>query len=642
MPNESVVRFTEEQFLHTTEPYDYLVQIESATERDHEVTVYKKFALKNCGISAGTFKDELRKAELRLAGGKTRTVAVTMTEFPEQPIKLCCPGYLCNETGIWVNAGLYGPVCVCPQPVMPIRRITNYDTGERKMEIAFRDKGKWQTMIVPRSVLAASNRIVQPLSERGVFVDSESAKALVTYFTRMDAANSDILPETHSATRLGWINQDKFLPYEDSLICDGALEYQQMYQSIHEHGDMQKWFELAGEVRRGQSLAARVALAASFASVLIKPLRKLPFFVHIWSDVSGTGKTVGVMLATSVWANPEEGAYWKNMNTTNVGIEATSGFLGSLPLCLDELCMKDGKGGYKGNLEEMVYQFCEGVGRTRGSRDGGLQRQKQWNCCAITTGETPLIKSTARAGAVNRVLEIDHDAPLFTDFARAADTMRDNYGFAGRMFVEALQQDGALDSVRKWQSDYFRDIVNSGRTTEKQAMVASIILAADRFAALKVFDDVYNLRVDDILPMTKTLDEVDTNKRAYDWLMSTIQSSKYLFEPGLDEKYIRDSLGKLDETSEEHTVACIHSAKFDELMIKAGYDPNAFKKWAKRRGLLKCAKNGEPTRAVRMNGIKEVARCVCVRMNALEDYEEHEGEHGGFTQVDLKKEEIPF
>lgn len=634
----SVVRFTEEQFLHTTEPYDYLAQIESATERDHEISVYKKFALRNCGISAGTFKDELRKAELRIAGDSAKAPATVMTEFPGQPETLRCPGYLCNETGIWVSAGLYGPVCVCPQPVMPIRRITNYDTGERKIEVAFRDKDKWQTMIVPRSVLAASNRIVQPLSERGVFVDSESAKALVTYFTRMEAANSDLLKETHSATRLGWIGKDRFLPYEDSLMFDGASEFRQMYQSIHSHGDRQAWMDLAEDVRKGHSLAARIVLAASFASVLIKPLRKLPFFVHLWSDVSGTGKTVGLMLAASVWADPnEESGYVKNMNATSVGIEATSGFLGSLPLCLDELCMKDSKNGYKGNLEDMVYQFCEGTGRTRGARDGGVQRQKQWNCCALSTGETPLVKTNARAGAVNRVLEVEHDAPLFDNPIKAADTVRDNYGFAGREFVEALQQDGAVEQVAAWQAEYYRELLDKASgTTEKQAMVASIILAADRFAALKVFNDVYNLRPEDLAPMTKTVDDVDTNKRAYEWLMSTIVANNARFEP-TDEHYNGPIWGKLDE-SEERTVACILVATFDSLLTDNGYDPKAFRKWAKARGLLRC-NAGKSSAPVRITGIKELARCVCVRMNALESDRKELSVQDGYTQVE---EDVPF
>lgn len=631
MADDNVVRFSEEQFLHTTEPYDYLVQIASATERDHEISVYKKFALKNCGISAGTFKEELRKAELRVAG-EGRQVSAVMTDFPDQPLALRCTGYLCNETGIWVSSGLYGPVCVCPQPIMPVRRITNYDTGEKKMEIAFRDKGVWQSMIVPRSVLAASNRIVQPLSERGVFVDSESAKALVTYFTRIDASNSDLLPESHSATRLGWISKHQFLPYESGLLFDGEAEYGQMYKSVHEHGDPSVWFDLAGEVRRSSNIVPRAMLAASFASVLIKPLRKLPFFVHVWSDASGTGKTVGLMFAASVWADPnEEASYVKNMNTTNVALELTSSFLGSLPLCLDELCLKD-SGGYKGSLEEMVYAFCEGTGRSRGARNGGTQRQRQWNCCAISTGETPLIKERARAGAVNRVLEIEFgEQPLFADNVRAAEIVRDNYGFAGKRFIDALLKDGALEQIAQYQKDYYRDMLMVDGVTDKQAGVISILLAADRFAAIHVFDDAYNLRVEDFAPLAKRKEDVDTNLRAYNWLMGTIAENNYAFEP-TDDHYVGKVWGKIDEIAGKVTV-CIIDTRFDELLTTAGFDPKAFRKWADRRGLLE--KDGKHlTKKVRLSGFTLPPRCVCIKTYLMDEPE--------YTQVDLRKEEIPF
>ena len=630
---ENVIQFSEEQFISSTEPYDYLVKIESATERDHEISVYKKFALKNCGISASTFRDELKKAELRLSGDSTRKPTDVMTEFPDQPIALRCNGYLCNETGIWVNSGMYGPVCVCPQPILPIRRIANYDTGERKVEIAFRDKGVWHNLIVPRAVLATANKIVQPLSERGVFVDSESAKALVTYFTRMDASNSDLLPETHSATRMGWIDRHQFLPYEPGLLFDGEAEYGQMYRSIHEHGDRQKWFDLAGDVRRGRNVVPRALLAASFASVLVKPLRKLPFFVHVWSDASGTGKTVGLMFAASVWADPnEEAAYVKNMNTTNVALEMCASFLGSLPLCLDELCLKD-SGGYKGSLEEMVYQFCEGTGRARGSRNGGTQRQRQWNCCAISTGETPLIKEKSRAGAVNRVLEIEFgEEPLFADNIHTAETVRDNYGFAGRMFVEALQQDGAIERVAEYQRQYYHQARELGQTTEKQAGIISLLLAADKFAAEKVFDDVYNLRIEDLAPIAKSADAVNTNLRAYEWLMGTVASNNARFEP-TDEHYNGPVWGKLDESGDQTTV-CIIASIFNDLMTNAGYDPKAFSKWARRNGVLETA-DGRLTKKVRLSGFSVPPWCVCVRMSRQES-------DGGLTPVRLEGDDLPF
>lgn len=635
---DEVVKFTEEQFLRTSEPYDYLVQIESPTERDHEISVYKKYALKNCGISASTFREELKKAELKLAGSGNKVNEI-MTEFPNQPLSLRCNGYLCNETGIWVNAGLYGPVCVCPQPIMPIRRITNYDTGERKVEIAFRDKGVWQSMIVPRSTLAAATRIVQPLSERGVFVDSESAKALVTYFTRMDASNSDLLPESHSATRMGWIDRSRFLPYESDLLFDGDAEFGQMYRSIREQGSKEAWFDLAGQVRRGKNIVPRVLLAASFASVLIKPLRKLPFFVHVWSDASGTGKTVGLMFAASVWADPnEEAGYVKNMNTTNVALELTSSFLGSLPLCLDELCLKD-SGGYKGSLEEMVYQFCEGVGRARGTRNGGTQRQRQWNCCAISTGETPLIKEKARAGAVNRVLEVEFgEEPLFADNIAAANTVRDNFGFAGKMFINALLQEGALDKISQYQREYYSKLLELTGITDKQAGVASILLAADKFAALKVFDDVYNLRVEDFSPIAKRKEDVDTNLRAYNWLMGTVAENNYMFQPTGD-NYNGKVWGKLNEIGDQTTI-CIINTRFDELMTSAGYDPKSFRKWAHRHGLLETS-DKRLDKKVRMSGYSVPQWCVCIKADAL-DEDKSAPDVQKYTQVELKKEEIPF
>lgn len=56
-------------------------------------------------------------------------------------------------------------------------------------------------------------------------------------------------------------------------------------------------------------------MAASFASVLLEPLGCLSFVFHLWGG-SGTGKTVGMMVAASVWGNPAEGALTRTLNST--------------------------------------------------------------------------------------------------------------------------------------------------------------------------------------------------------------------------------------------------------------------------------------------------------------------------------------
>ena len=86
-------------------------------------------------------------------------------------------------------------------------------------------------------------------------------------------------------------------------------------------------------------------LAASFASPILSLVGSLPFFVHLWGVDSGTGKTVGLMAAASVWGNPALGSYIQTFNATQVGHERTAAFLNHLPMCIDELQLtKDSHG----------------------------------------------------------------------------------------------------------------------------------------------------------------------------------------------------------------------------------------------------------------------------------------------------------
>ena len=643
---DKVVTYTIEDFTESTAIFDALAKIESDIKREAEASKLKKVA-RGFGISAKVFDCCLNEARIRTAGFDQNS-AVPVTAFTGQERKLACPGYICDDSGILLNGGgQYGPRRICYHPLMPSRQLVNYDTGEHKIEVSYRIGGKWNRLIVPRSTLAMATRIVKPLSEYGIAVDSENAKDIVTYFTRLLSANTD-LPQGHSASRMGWIDEHKFLPYESGLLFDGASSYRQIYDAIHEHGDKDVWFDLIRKVRAYRGcVSARVALAASFASALIKPLRAMPFFVHIWSDLSETGKTVAMLIGASVWAYPRlDGGYVQTMNNTNVGIEAAAGFLHSMPLCLDELCMKDSGKGYQGDIDRMIYNFCDGTGRTRGTREGGLQYQKKWNCCVISTGEAPIIKSFSRAGSINRVLEIDQDEKIFENdtFGSASevvDTITDNYGFAGRLFVEALQQDGAVQQVREWFAEYKTALKANSNATDKQIMNAAVVLTADRFAAEHVFHDTNNLRVDDFVRIMKSVGAVDTNRRAHEWLLGEIFENRYMFEKKtadgiepVDEKFKGKAWGAFDEVE---SVVYVGTNRFERIMSEAGYDPDSYKKWAVREGLVVPDRNGKSTVSVYIKDIKCTMRCICVK---LSDDSENNSAPDGFQEVN--PDDLPF
>lgn len=95
------------------------------------------------------------------------------------------------------------------------------------------------------------------------------------------------------------------------------------------------WLEHIRSLRRSGRMEVKFLLAAAFASVLLQPLGGLPFFVDLWGETEG-GKTVSLMVAASVWANPDESQYIGDFKSTDVALEAKADMLNNLPMLLDD------------------------------------------------------------------------------------------------------------------------------------------------------------------------------------------------------------------------------------------------------------------------------------------------------------------
>ena len=412
--------------------------------------------------------------------------------------------------------------------------------------------------------------------------------------------NYDLIPEVSSVGRLGWIDDYGFSPYAGDLVFDGEEEYRPRFESIRFRGDSQKWIECCKTVRAGKTkgaVIARIMLAASFASALVKPCNCLPFFVHLWGG-SETGKTVGLLLAASVWADPEIGKYIQTFNATDVSKELGAAFYNSLPLILDELqLVKDNRK----DFDRMIYQLSEGVGRTRGKKTGGLQKTPTWRNCVLTTGEHPIISPSSGAGAINRTLEIDcHDIHLFDDPKWVAVTLYNNYGFAGREFVERLMDDKAIEDARSLQAA-MQDDLKTDDTMDKQTASAALILAADRMIERQFFQDGILLQPSDIAPYLVSKQTVNQNARALQYIYDQVNINAGRFSPEIS------SNGEVWGDQDDQYIYIIKS-KFDQLLQDEGYNASAFIGWAKNQGILCCGTDGRPTKVKKILG--KSARCV--------------------------------
>lgn len=593
--NIIIPEYTAEDFRNSSEPYSFIQ--EQASDPFLQRQLLSKLKTMAASVGVRDFM-ALWKSYQQSLKRQNAEIIDNATDFPDQPIELQCRKYTCDFSGIKVRDVFGGESIICAHPILPISRLVNVDDGCERLELAYLKGSRWRTLIAEKSMLASSSGILQ-LAANGVYVNSDNAKALSTYLFDVEQWNYDIIPETKSVSRLGWVGEHGFSPYVDDLTFDGENNFKHIFNAVQSNGERQKWIDAMLAVRAEKGYG-RLFLAASFASVILEPCGLLPFFLHAWGGTE-TGKTVGLMIAASVWASPKMGDYITTFNSTLVGQEMMASFLNSMPMCIDELQIQSSAG--IRDFDKIIYQLTEGVGRTRGAKTGGLQKVNTWKCCFISNGESPISNANSGGGAVNRIIEFECAEKVYSDLVGLCGVINSNYGFAGREFVEYMQSEGAFDRVNELQKEFYRELLKSD-STDKQAASASAILAADSIVTELIFKDGNNLTVEDMAAIMTKKEEVNANTRALDYINEMIARNSIHFATNDFDELKYEVWGKNDYD-------CVYIIKsvFDREMANGGFNSSAFLAWAKRKGIVKCDAN-KRTKKARIAG--NAVNCVCI------------------------------
>lgn len=591
--NDVVKVYTKEEF-NTEEPYRFLFE-----HRDSGFTYMQLFNELNANAERVGFKRFSTMVKAYFSQheehrGGINSVVNNMTNFRDQPIELYTGDWIANDEGIVRRNDNQGMDVACVHPIIPVQRLVNIDDGTVRLKIMFRRDFKgWKEVIANKSMLFSAKE-VKKLADMDISVSDKNASYLVEYLQDIEDLNHNVIPESQSVSHLGWTSNGLFSPYMDNLEFDGLDNFRKVFESVHPCGDYEKWLEAARGVRKTDSVA-RIALAAGFASVIIRAIGKLNFILHLWGG-SGTGKTVAQLLSVSIWADPNDGAgYLQTFNGTPVGLEQLAGFVNNLPLVLDEFqLVKDKK-----SFEQTVYMLCEGVGRTRGAKTGGLQRTPIWKNCTITSGESPITHAASGGGAVNRIIEIECRNNLFDDVIDVLETIRANYGHAGKLFMAFMSTEPAKEKATALYKKFYQDLGTS--STEKQTMAAAIILTADALATEWIFCDGRGLTVEDIEPYLHTKEAVDVGARGYEYIHDFYVSNSAKFEANADPCF---------GSAAGDEVRFIKSV-FERVCDEGGYNPKALLSWLDQAGRLSKGKDNL-YKSAKVNG--KASRCACINM----------------------------
>ena len=617
-----IMLMTKDQLMEKS-TVELVLEAKSELEREQQINTYLDRCRQMRCLEAGR---KLIRAGQKDIKEQTKTLVVNnRTEFGYSVNELNCGMWIADMSGVKTFSDKGGYRLACYHPILITERLFNVDTKTEKVVLAYFRDNKWQTITVDKDVIASSSKIVK-LAAYGIAVTSEMAKNLVAYLA--DIENLNDIPILKSTSKLGWTETGDFLPYDSNIKFDDESRFREVFNSIRTVGSDEIWMDLCKKIRTNvRHYEPQVYMAASFASILVSKLGMLPFIVNLWGG-TGKGKTVAMMLACSIWANPGEGKYITDSYSTQNAFEARLDVQNHLPMFIDDMSKVSDR--FDGGYTDFIYLVCSGRGKDRSNIDLGLNKAKTWSNSILTNMERPLANETMKGGAINRILDIEMVGDnIFENGNMVANILRDNYGWGGYLFVTIVNSLG-IDYIADLRKDFEKLLKEEAQKQnslkeEKQILPMSILLTADKIATDYIFKDQIYLDIPTMVKMLKDVEDVSEGKRAYDSIMDYTRVFKNKF---IESDYAGENWGYI----KDGFVNIIPSI-MRKISLEQNFSIKAFCTWAKEHNVLR-SNNGKNQNVVKIND--KFQRFYSIKEGLIEAQIE---EQSGFEYT---QEEIPF
>lgn len=489
----------------------------------------------------------------------------------------------------------------------------NINTSAQKIELKFKNNFGWQTRIIERAKAIDKNKLKD---EANFGIDMSNPTGLSEYLNYMLINNEKIIPYKKAITHLGWIDYEKideetgqamiqkdFIPYDDNIVFDGGENFRNYYDAVKKpKGDYEIWRKNCEEFRK--NIAVRLAMDASFASPLLEITGSLPFVLLLYGK-TGKGKTVTLQVAASIWGDPANDRLVNSLDSTKNFVYRTMGFYHSIPCFFDELQL------YSGDKDKLAMTMCQGIDRGKADKIEGNKEKETWRNSSIISGEETISNSNSGGGTLNRLIEIDIDAEtngesLFKGCKYAEDIeeckyaseviAKNNYGFAGKIFIEYIKQMGK-NKIFKMYQERFNQLKKLNISEDKQISTMANILLADDIVNTFMFSE-QKLKEEDVKRFLFEKKEIDKSERAYDYFISKVAQNQSCFIKRNEKDTKNTNLENLTGKREfwgimtEYDITILRTI-FDEILENKNFPvKKTLKDWA-QKGYVELGSDGK-------------------------------------------------
>jgi len=369
--------------------------------------------------------------------------------------------------------------------------------------VALRQNGP-QNITLPLRATVTKDDMCKALSEQNIMASGGNDDRLYRYLRAcITHASENHLP-INVPTQFGWQKDDSFVC--DSKIMAPGTEIitplpglENIVRVTKPHGTLEGWKHTVNLLTKYKMHDILAIMSIGFGAPLMRFTSFNGLTFHLGSSESGTGKSLALEMAASIWGHPLH--YMVGKDTSGVAMQQRLGLLNSLPLICDEITQKN-----RLNFEwfpGFVFDMTDGKGKER--MDGNVNRERTnttyWSSLALVSSNTHVMdylssRKHSSQGEIMRLLELKMTTELDPppDLYDAIKNMLPyNYGIAGVMFARWLADNvGTAQMVVREIEDSLKERVQKAPNERfwigaVAACLAGAVLAGTGYANIVYF-----------------------------------------------------------------------------------------------------------------------------------------------------------
>jgi len=326
------------------------------------------------------------------------------------------------------------------------------NNGEHTVQLVAVRGAQSHQLTIPQRALVTKDETAKALASQNILASfgAGNDQNLFSYLRAAVAKMSLERPATKVPDNFGWQNDHSFVhagmiyrPNSEPISMP-MLGLENLVVNTQITGNLEAWLNVVNMLVAKELWEILAIMFASAGSPLMGFTGLNGLTLHCASKESGTGKTLALDCAASIWGHPTN--YRTGAGTSPIAMQQRMGLLHSLPMITDEITSINHK-----DLDWFpAHCFSASEGRGKERMESGANKERlnlsTWSAMNIMSSNTYMVdfmtgvRKASSEGELRRFIEFNMDQKLFltTEEVRTVKKLNENYAVVGDIWTRYL------------------------------------------------------------------------------------------------------------------------------------------------------------------------------------------------------------